>query len=69
MAVVEIVGSGPKAYLPDLMKYEGEVDIWIGAELSGVAILDQGTKLDYAIRDFDSVKTHITYLWKLWSLL
>lgn len=55
MSVVAIVGSGPKAYLPDLTQYEAEVDIWIGADLGGIAILDQGIKLDYAVGDFDSV--------------
>lgn len=55
MSVVAIVGSGPKAYLPDLTQYEGEVDLWIGADLGGIAVLNQGITLDYAVGDFDSV--------------
>lgn len=57
MCVVAIVGSGPKGYLPDLVTYEAEVDIWIGADLGGIRILNQGIKLDYVVGDFDSVTT------------
>lgn len=55
MCVVAIVGSGPKAYLPDLTEFEVEVDVWIGADLGGIAILEQGMPLNYAVGDFDSV--------------
>ncbi len=55
MSVVAIVGSGPKAYLPDLTQYQTEVDIWIGADLGGFRVLDEGMTLDYAVGDFDSV--------------
>lgn len=55
MSVIAIVGSGPKTYLPDLTEYKSEVDVWIGADLGGIAILEQGIQLDYAVGDFDSV--------------
>jgi len=55
MSVVAIVGSGPKAYLPKLTDYEAEIDIWIGADLGGYRVINEGITLDYAVGDFDSV--------------
>src|SRR5699024_2584929 len=55
MSVVAIVGSGPKAYLPNLTDYQEEIDIWIGADLGGYRVINEGITLDYAVVDFDSV--------------
>src|SRR5699024_6880203 len=55
MSVVAIVGSGPKSYLPNLTDYEEEIDIWIGADLGGYRVINEGITLDYAVGDFDSV--------------
>src|SRR5690625_6500314 len=55
MSVVAIVGSGPKAYLPNLTDYQEEIDIWIGADLGGYRVINEGITLDYAVGDFDSV--------------
>lgn len=55
MTVVAIVGSGPADYLPELKRYEAEVDVWIGADRGAFALVDRGIRVDYAIGDFDSV--------------
>lgn len=57
MCVIGIVGNGPSASLPNLVLYEDEVDIWIGADRGAMTLVNEGIKVDYAVGDFDSVTT------------
>lgn len=55
MCVVAIIGSGPTDYIPNLVSYQDEVDIWIGADHGALTLIDKGIPVHYAVGDFDSV--------------
>lgn len=53
---VAIVGGGPQDFVPNLSRYEEEIDVWIGADRGAYAIFEQNIPLHYAVGDFDSMK-------------
>lgn len=56
MLTVGVVANGPTELLPDLSRFEQEVDIWIGADRGALSIIKQNIHLDYALGDFDSIQ-------------
>ncbi|WP_226578620.1 thiamine diphosphokinase [Halobacillus litoralis] len=55
MRKIAIVGGGPKEYIPDLVPYNKENYLWIGADQGAEVLIENGIAPDLAIGDFDSV--------------
>lgn len=55
MCTVAIMGNAPEDLIPDLKKYEDEVDIWIGADRGALILIEKGISVSYAMGDFDSI--------------
>ena len=52
---IGIVGSGPEGAIPDLLPYDKNIDLWIGADRGALYLLKHKLNIDYAVGDFDSV--------------
>src|SRR5690625_6816419 len=55
MVTIAIIGNGPSELLPELSKYNKEVDIWIGADRGALTLINQEIEVAYAVGDFDSI--------------
>ncbi|WP_106497667.1 thiamine diphosphokinase [Lentibacillus sp. Marseille-P4043] len=52
---IAIVGNGPLELIPDLISFERDVDVWIGADRGALTLIKHHIMPDYAVGDFDSI--------------
>ncbi|WP_053366151.1 thiamine diphosphokinase [Bacillus sp. FJAT-27245] len=53
--IINIVGGGPRAYIPPLQEYEIAQTKWVGVDRGTAVLLENGIKPNAAFGDFDSV--------------
>ncbi|MGY0692343.1 thiamine diphosphokinase [Virgibacillus sp. FSP13] len=54
---IAIVGNGPHEIIPDLTSFKRDIDVWIGADRGALTLIKHQINLDYAVGDFDSIKS------------